>query len=385
MNERLRFKFNVFFFAVLFFWPVIKTFYLNIDGAGRVESMVSILAILVNGKSLLKGPFAMKTWIIWVAYCLINLQFHGYHNKYPFVWWSLSQLLCPLVSMLVGYKSFLYDREKFIKNIFFFFLFFVLFGAFNMIQASTQRFVNEMGNSYLNNSIFIMPFLSLFLKNKKDIIPYYFIIAFLFLIILFSGERKALVGLFIMIMGFFFARNSKRSITSIFAMLAVLAIGYYGATYIMDNTLVGNRFNDQFVYTEYEDNLFLTLMGDRAFMYVDGFIIFLQNPWTGIGLTNFIYHPLNTRGFTFHTEYMVQLAECGIIGSSLFLILYIGMITRLVKMYTKKRDKYETIVLTAALLAIIEINFSTWTYNYPFYFLIFGIIYAYHSLNKKYF
>ena len=383
MNERFRFRFNVFFLGFLFVWPVLKTFYLNIDCAGRVESISTVLAVLVNGKSLLRGPFTMKVWIIWVVYCLFNVHFKGYHNEYSFVWWFLLQLLCPLVSMLVGYKCFLYNGEKFISYIFHFFLFFVFFGVINMVQATTERYSNDMGNSYLNNAIFIMPFLSLIIKNQKRIMPYYFIMAFLFLVILFSGERKALVGLFIMIMGFFFARNLKFNISSIFALFAVMVVAYWGATYIMENTIVGNRFNDQFSYTEYGDNFFLTLMGDRAYMYMDGFIIFLQHPWTGIGLTNFIYHPLNTNGFAFHTEYMVELTECGIIGSSFFGALYVGMIVRLVKMYKTKRVQYETIILSSALLAIISINFSSRTYYYSFYYLFFGILYAYSTLTIK--
>ena len=56
----------------------------------------------------------MKIWIVWVIYNLINLYFKGYHNEkeYPFLWWSLTQLVCPLVSLQVSYNCVIYDLSS---------------------------------------------------------------------------------------------------------------------------------------------------------------------------------------------------------------------------------------------------------------------------------
>ena len=385
MSERQRFNYNVFFISVLFVWPVVKTFFLNLDGAGRVESVLTLLTIIINGKHLLKGTAVMKIWIVWVVYNLINLYFKGYHNnEYPFVWWSLTQLACPLVSLLVSYNCVLYDKDSFIKRVFYLFLFYVFLGATQMsMTMDTSRMENALGNSYLNNAIFIIPFLALYAKKY---VRWDFkwislvIVSFLFMIILLSGERKALVGLMIMLMGVVYARNSKKNISSLISLFIVFVIASLGIEYIADNTLVGERFVSQFEDTQYSDSFFLSLMGDRAYMYEDGFLVFLQQPWTGIGLTNFAYNPLNFKGLRLHTEYMVELTECGIVGSLLFLVFYLGMLFCLLKMIKSKLVPYESIVLGSALLSIISINFTAWTYSYPYYFIVFGMIYAHYNI-----
>lgn len=382
MSPRQVFNFNIFYFAILFLWPVLKFFYLHIDGAGRVEALMTVLAIMVNAKYLFRGPATMKIWYLWVVYSTVNVMVKGFHNDvYPFYLWVIVQLICPLISMILVYNSILYDKEKFLKYIFYFFLIFVLFGGLHMgASDDSYGLENAMGNTYLNNAIFILPFMLLIRGKSKIPLSYVLtIIGVILLIIILSGERKALAGLFIMLVGMVYARNSKKGFKSILAFCVVLAIAYYAGSFIMSKTLAGERFNQQFEFAEY-DSFFLTLMGDRAFMYAEGFATFLDNPWTGIGLTNFPYSMVNPLGLMLHTEYMVQLTECGLIGSGLFLTFYIGMIVALIKLYKSGKANYETIILASALLAIIAINFTAWTYSYKYYFMVFGLIYGWHDL-----
>lgn len=390
MSEQQKYHFNIFYIAVLFMWPVIKSLYLNIDGADRISGILTIIAIIVNFKSLSIGPSAMKIWIIWVFYSIFNVLFKGYTQEYPFLWWSLVQLICPLVSMLVVYNSVLYKGDKFLRLLIFFYLFYVLLGIFSMdIGNDSGRVRNAMGNTYLNNAIFFMPFMLLYYKTHKiSTSVLYFFIAVVFSIIVLTGERKGLAAFFIMIVGMLIARRFKKSskikISTMILVIIILALSAYGALYLFENTLAGARFNKQFLDTEYSDNLFLTLMGDRGFMYYFGFIIFLDNPLTGLGLTNFSNHFFNPMQLMLHTEYMVELTENGLIGSVLFIILYMGMIVRILKMYRSGKASYETFVLGSALLAVIEINFFAWTYSYRYYFMLFGLIFAtYDSLKSK--
>ena len=148
----------------------------------------------------------------------------------------------------------------------------------------------------------------------------------------------------------------------------------------MANTSFGLRMNATIENTKYEDSIFLTLMGDRARQYVEGWLFFLQNPWTGIGLRK--YAEVNSywqdSGGVLHTEYIVQLAECGIIGSILFLVFYFGMIKRL---FTKESNSIK-IVLRSTLLAIIAVNFVAWTYDSISYFIVYGMIYAFCETSR---
>ena len=104
--------------------------------------------------------------------------------------------------------------------------------------------------------------------------------------------------------------------------------------------------------------------------------MFLQNPWTGIGINNFCWQNNYHEGLPFHTEYMVQLAECGIIGTLIFIVFYYGMLKRLLICYRKKLARKEVIILMATFFAFVVINLVAWTYTNANYFMMYGIIYG---------
>lgn len=82
--------------------------------------------------------------------------------------------------------------------------------------------------------------------------------------------------------------------------------------------------------------------------------------------------------YVLHTEYIVQLAEGGIIGFTLFLLFYVGIGKRIViswKNYKTRRT--EIWLFIGAFGAILFVNITAWTYSFPHYFLIFGIILGY--------
>jgi O-antigen ligase len=124
-------------------------------------------------------------------------------------------------------------------------------------------------------------------------------------------------------------------------------------------------------------------MGDRAFMYDCGWDLFLEHPLTGIGLLNFRLQNALGIDLVLHSEYMVQICECGIIGSILFLIFYYGMAKRIIQLLISGENRQDTLVLLATFVGFLMMSFFAWTYTSIYYFVFFGFIYAVYDNNKS--
>lgn len=383
MSEKSYFNFNIFYLAVCLIWQVVRSFYLHIDAAGRVEAMMTVIAIIVNGKGLLKCPGVMKIWILWVLYCFINLLVKGLNlplTSLPI--WTLVHLFLPLTAMLAVYRCAIYDYKGLVRFLSLLFLFFVVVGFFNVgnTENINDRYTNDMGNYFFNASIMLIPFVILSVHEHKNngyennLLVYAAILFLLFILVL-SGERKALFGLIIIIAGYVLAKGSKLKASSIIMIILLLVASYFILPKILEHTIAGQRMTEQMNESQFSDNVFLKIMGDRAVMYMEGFDLFLENKLTGIGLTNYLQY--GSLPFPLHTEYMVQLTECGIIGSVLFLIFYFGMIIRLTKLFKEEKQyRFDLFVFAGTLLAILEINFTAWTYDVFPYFMFFGLLFA---------
>ena len=109
-----------------------------------------------------------------------------------------------------------------------------------------------------------------------------------FFIIIVSATRKAFGGIVIIVFFSFLPYFMKRSWRSVIALLLFYFV-YQGVDYLMENTFMGERVTEIYeLHDEYEKGTFLYYMGDRAYMYVQGWQLFLENMWTGIGLRNFM-------------------------------------------------------------------------------------------------
>lgn len=378
MRTNQKLFFNVIYIIILFIWPLLSVFYLKIDGAGRVQAVMTLLAIAVNGKSLLHCPSGMKIWLLWVVYCIFNIHNKGlYVQDVSVILWIITHLVCPLVTMIVVYNAYIYNNCILSRVIFYSFIVFVVIGAFNVsVGESAGRYENAMGNSYMNNAVLLLTFMALYFKNKRISGSYYFIILLVMAIVVLSGERKALIALFIILAGMFVSRNTKNLVSVLITLLFILIVMYFTMPYVIQNTSAGDRMVSQFEDNQFAGNLFLQLMGDRAPMYVIGFDAFLNNMWTGIGISNFPNLLENTHSHALHSEYMVQLTECGLIGALLFLFFYIGMIVGLLRTIKNSHYRHDALILSSTLLAIIAMNFTTWTYDGTYFFMFFGVVYA---------
>ena len=115
-----------------------------------------------------------------------------------------------------------------------------------------------------------------------------------------------------------------------FSIISLLIFLYFGDT-LLGERLLGTVEQTELVESDNPaEGTIFEHYGDRGIYYVLGWRLFLENFIWGIGLLNFneYYYTVN------HVEYMIQLAELGIIGF-IFYILFNSMI---LKNIVKKRN-----------------------------------------------
>lgn len=384
MNKDIVYRYNLIYLFIIIVWPVIKINFLDIDGAGRIESAFTLLAIIVNFQSFFHLPKAMYFWLIWIAYCVVSIHYKGFGIvDYPFLLWLPHNLLMPMVAMVVVYKCALYNYQDIIKTMFIYLLIYALVGTiimfFNRDAIKADYLSNTVSNDQLNSMIILFPIAALCKKAKIINTLVLFSVTFMILFgIILSGERKAIAGLFLMIIGYFLSKNPNFNFRSFLLLGFIALISYFTVFFFLANSLAGERLDESLSSSEFQDNLFLKILGDRALMYVEGFDFFLENPITGLGLTNFINHSIIALHIL-HTEYMVQLAECGIIGTFLFLLFFGSMIVKIVKLFFLKIEREQTMIYAATLASILMIAFTAWIYDCLMYFVFYGFLLSFYD------
>lgn len=393
-NPRPHTYFNYFYIALALLWEPLQGTILTVDGKGRTLFFMTLLSLVINfsdkhfRKLFLSKPIAI--WGIWCVYAAINTYICGYtleHITYPY--FVVNKLICPLA--VLGASSFEYTKNsrKFLRFTLGVFLVYVLIGTFlmdsNWVEDSSQiEGRNSLGNQLSLNAILIIFFAVMRYCHNKDIGfgKLSLFILFAIGVIVYSSTRKAFGAgtlLIIVLIVSQISWNAKSFIK--FAMS--IAVFYFGFSYTMEHTHMGQRMNElseqsQSVSSQYDigDNLFLQVMADRAPQYVLGTELFLKHPTTGVGLMNF--QSKSDYPYRLHTEYMVQLCECGLIGFLLFIGFYFSILKHLVKKFrVSDVDKKICVNMIGGLLALLFIYFTAWGYSMPHYFAMLGTIIAF--------
>lgn len=163
--------------------------------------------------------------------------------------------------------------------------------------------------------------------NYKQLIGVAIRLIYPMLFILLSQTRQALGMIAIQFAGFYiaFIMQFKTNFRSIVLLAIGIFFAYNGYTYLMDETGLGSRIQDDIekVDISQQREIYSTgtafdyIAGERIYYYAVGAEIFKEHPLTGIGLGNFKTY---TGGnYPMHVEWMVHLTEGGIIAFVLYL------------------------------------------------------------------
>ena len=389
--RNLTYFLNYIYIILVLLWEPLHDTILTFDSKGRIIVFLTIAVFLLNFISSLRFQRTLFSkpiifWGIWVIYACVNLKIKGYHGDLSFLFYLILNIFKPFVIMLIVSLEWHYKPKKILYTLL---CVFIIYGAFTLILVDSYtgftggQNVGALGNMGPLNTIFIIFYSGLLFAHKwLKQRTLFFCIVFAFFIVLLIATRKAFGAGVIMLL-FIVLSQIKLSPKKLLLVAVLSLITISSIKFALNNTTMGKRFatieesGKKFNTT---DNESLNLLGDRAFFYIRGWSIFLDAPITGIGLNNFT--KITGTNYRIHSEYMVQLTEGGIIGSTLFLFFYLWIFLNIYKSIKKnKNNRKITIVLLGGFFAIIFINVTAWTYSFPHYFACFGIIIGY--LNRK--
>ena len=392
MTSRISY-FNYFFLLLAIIWIPFQKSILIIDGAALSLTSLTLLTFVANSFNRFSLKLFSKKyifiWFIWIIYSAINLLNKGYVSDTSLTSFLIIQLIMPFLVMFVCTRELIVNKERTINFILLTLIFHLIFC---FISFGSSLFDEQLrhSDSYVNimslNAIFITFFG--FLKNEfKKLNKIFLVLVFLvpFTVVVITATRKAL-GAILIFMLFFYMRSLKLNIYTIIKTLIQLVLSYFFFSFIMNSTVIGERIKE-IQNTSLVLNIpgyeFLSIFGDRALFYLEGWFLFLSNPIFGIGLTNFANPKYTEFNILIHSEYMVQLTENGIIGFLLFIMFYYMIFTGLRDIYRKfdlNRKTYY--ILISGFFSIVFINFTAWTYAFPQYFAVFGVIIGFILLTK---
>lgn len=389
-NSEIISRVNYLYVALILLWSPLQGTIISFDGKGRILLALTLMAIIINlnkvtfKKILFSTPVAL--WLTWCIYVTINTYFQGFSvTNTTFLFFTINNVICPCIIMAVCAYEYLKNPKRFLKTILLVFLIYAVIGTFVMdigyvaVEEGNMN-ANTLGNLLALNVMLIIFFVGvLYCRQDITLTKTVALVLFAIGIVVVSATRKALGASFIMIISIILSQI-KFTFSNILKIILPTIVLYYGFNFIMGNTKMGERMGEleeqaDNVETMYNigDNAFLKAMGDRAPQYILGYEVFKEKPIAGVGLCNF----RRETGYpaVLHTEYMVQMCECGIIGCILFVMFYLSIIKRLLKKIRfGKLERSIAIIMLGTIAALLFIYLTAWSYSFPFYFAILGTI-----------
>lgn len=387
--------FNLFYIFICITWVPIQRYYLQVDGAGRTILALSLLAVLFNigeiqkRRHIFRSP-AFICWNLLVLFSMINSFLKGFISEWGTLAFYQVNYIVPYVTLVTLIVELDINKKRCLRVLLWALMTFVFIGFIHMAGDTGERMeAEELGNALPLNAVCAL-LVSAFLYTQYRMKNFIFftIVAILFLLIIASGTRKALGASVIILIGTILSKNSRLTFSSILQTTFWGLLIYYGIVYVLEHTLIGLRIVESVELTDvvFTDNkplndLLLTILGDRATMYWQGWFIWLQHPITGIGVMNFMI--VSGIPFRLHTEYMVQLCENGLIGFILLVSVYYFLFKSIRR--RKSMAMNTKIMILFTLFSLLFLNLTAWTYSAMFGMIFYGILYAeiYSQKNNR--
>lgn len=371
---------NLLFLGYLILWPLFRSTVFELDGAGRIYMLLSAMVMIVNlpsarFRSTLKSPMCW-IWLIWIAYTVVNwlrigLPPNGDISSSSFIF---VYLILPFLSMWVAAYEMQIHPKKLMKSLLIFLVLYLIWGLiFTMVTpASVDRQSQVLGNEFALTALSMIAISCISFNMSLIKMRTLAVIIALSTIAIFQiATRKAFAGELILLFMFYLSRNNKLNLGNILKISIVLLLVYVSIDYVLDKTVIGQRFMsleedaEKYNTTNYG---ILSLLGDRAFFYIEGWGLFMSHPVMGIGINNFMsftHYPM-----PIHSEYMVQLVENGVIGSIIFLFFVVSLwrtSSRISEIGFRR-------MALGWVFCMLFVSLTSWIYDMPQFFMIFGLI-----------
>ena len=395
LHKQLLSYLNLFYIALSIIWVPLHIYILKVDAAGRTINIFTFIVLLANFRNILvlfKDSRAVRVWSILVFYSIINNLVKGYDfgDNTPFLFFA-KNYYNPFMLLLVAAIEMRENKYRCLTVVAMAFLFYIFVDAPHIAMDLDGRLLSKTGNSLSLNCVVCLFVFSLFLVEEKIRWPLYIAVALVCAaIIIASGTRKAMGAAVIVFIGVVLSKFMKQTFWAYFLLLVSVVVLYWGVNYVMNNTVVGERFeyaseldvvDVRLVQNERINDFFLFVLGDRAIQYEQALEVYHEHPVTGIGIDNFTtyYTPSLLR---LHTEYMVQLCENGMVGFVLLMLFYTVLIVGLIRNWNKDNPQ-KTIIVLFGLFVVLFINLTTWTYCQTYIMILYAIIVSYTIADRK--
>lgn len=391
----LKYYFSLVLVFIVIIWTPIQRTLLMIDGAGRMQLLLIMLAVFINIRSIIKKSiqFPIVFYLILAVYMFCNGLTHdsnllfesGFMGYFIMFRAIFNTVFLMIVVICLG--SYNFDRTLNIVT-----LSLLLYCVICLVNSemTDDRLLGVMDPNQLALNAG-MCFSCIILQFIRKNIPVYVFVAeasfILYLIVVDTGSRMGfamivvITGLSILLL------RDYKSVKSLIVMLILVVVGAIMVKYVIDNTFVGERIlelNDQDVNEEFTTGTVLDYLGDRGWQYYYSWPLFLKNPVYGIGFHQWInYNPIQDT--VAHSEYMVEYLENGLIGFVLYLLFFVGLIIVLLKKkrQSEKKDSRTIMMFVITLISVFVSNFSLWSYDSVGVFAIYGLAYAINNKKTK--
>ncbi len=371
---------NFLFLGYVIIWPLFSATVFQIDGAGRIYMILSAMVMLANlpnnkFRAVGKSPVCL-VWLLWIIYTILNKLRAGIPpmDNIPMFSFIFVYLILPFLSLWVAAYEMQTHPRMLLRTLLGIFIVYLLWGLYvvRSIPAGVDRGSGVLGNEFALACLSVITVsclcYNLSLIKARTLL---FILACSAAAIFIMATRKAFAGAVIILCFFYVSRNFKFTFFNLVKICTMFLFLYSVTMYVMQNTEIGERFMsieedaEKFNTT---DSALLSMLGDRAYFYIEGWELFLQHPFLGIGIDNF--RTVTDYPMPIHSEYMVQLAENGLVGSLLYFIFICSIFSSSLKI---KKISLRGMAL-GWLLCILFISLTSWTYDMPLFFIIFGIM-----------
>ena len=383
LNRIISHLINYIYIAYVLLWfPLTGTSLLNIDGAGYLGLFIAIISLGINLKNSVFSRlfFLDKTillWGVWSLYVSVTWYEIGMNDtrlsSLGFLWVFI---FMSFYSMIVSSFEVIHNTNRTTLLILWSLLIYQVIGTYaefthGAIDEDERAFI--VGNN-LSLSSCALVFVACFRNMNKWLNTTWLIgiVALAATSIFLIATRKAFVGLFIILFFWLISKYKLLTLRRLPLLFIFFYVSFQAVSYMLTNTWLGERFlaleeENRFNTT---DSGWLNIFGDRAYYYIEGWRLFLDHPLFGIGLRNF---KSEVEGdYVIHSEFIVQLCECGLIGLLLFFAFYITLFRRIFN--THKALKYLFYSLLSWMVFMLFIDLTAWTYQFSVYFVCFGII-----------
>lgn len=329
-------------------------FHIIVGGPGR-KSFTSILYIAVFCKFLPNRDFRkiafsspMLVWIALAVYHTTNAFIkHVPDFDFPDVL-VIMKIYCSIVIFSYLLTT---DFKRTLKYIFYALATWLTIGLFYAGYNPGERLAGEglIAVQFGKNAA-VMGICGIYLAifNYKQLIGVAIRLIYPMLFILLSQTRQALGMIAIQFAGFYiaFIMQFKTNFRSIVLLAIGIFFAYNGYTYLMDETGLGSRIQDDIEKADISQQreiystgtAFDYIAGERIYYYVVGTEIFKEHPLTGIGLTNF--RPYTGGNYPMHVEWMVHLTEGGIIAFVLYITFLVLLFKTILKSHERRPMKF---------------------------------------------